>query len=94
MDSGRTGEMRKAVAAGEWQAVLRLWQTYAGGIHEEIRRGTCTRARLAEAGEFLEWAKRVALCARAQAQHRLDAIHAARQYGPDSRPVSSLQTSL
>jgi hypothetical protein len=50
---------------------------------------------MSEAREFLDWAKRVALCARAQAQQRLITIHAARQYGSQpSRPLSSLRKSM
>jgi hypothetical protein len=95
MNTHRTDDIRKAVASGEWPAVLRLWDAYAAGIREEIGRGTCSQARMAEAREFLDWAKRFVLCARAQAQHRLDAIYAVRQYGPPpSRPLSSLRTSL
>jgi hypothetical protein len=80
MAAGRTDEMRAAVAAGDWPAVLRLWDRYAAGILDEIARGTCTTARMAEAREFLEWARRVVVCARARSQKQLDAIHAARQY--------------
>jgi hypothetical protein len=95
MNTGRTDDMRRAVASGDWLAVLRLWDVYAAGIQEELAQGTCTRARLAEAQEFLDWAMRVALCARAQAQNRLNTIHAASQYCPQpSRPLSSLRTSL
>lgn len=89
MDSGRTDDMRRAVAAGDWPAVLRLWEVYSADILEEIGRGACTPARMSEAREFLEWAKRVAWCARAQAQQRLDAIHAAKQYGPQPSPPRS-----
>ena len=71
MDTPRTDEMRRAVASGEWPAVLRLWEVYAAGIREEIGRGACTPARMAEAQGFLDWARRVVLCARAQAQTRL-----------------------
>lgn len=95
MSAERTSEMRNAVAAGDWPAVLRLWDVYAGGIREELGRGTCTQARLTEAREFLDWAERVALCARAQAQNRLNTIHVARQYDPEpSRRPPSLRTSL
>jgi hypothetical protein len=95
MDTGRTGNIRQAVASGEWPAVLRLWELYAAGIREELARGTCTRARLAEAREFLDWTNRVALCARAQNQQRLNTIHAAQQYGQQpSRPLPSIRTSL
>jgi hypothetical protein len=95
MSTGQTDEMRKAVAARDWPAVLRLWDAYAAGIFEEIGRGACTRQRLAEAREFLEWTTRFALCARAQMQQTLNTIHAAQQYGaaPASRPVS-LRISL
>jgi hypothetical protein len=95
MKTQRTDELRKAVASGEWPAVLRLWDVYAAGIREEIGRGACSQARMAEAREFLDWARRFVLCARAQAQHRLNAIYAARQYGPQPfQPVSSLRKSL
>jgi hypothetical protein len=95
MGTGQIDNMRQAVASGEWPKVLRLWELHAAGIREELARGTCTRARLAEAREFLDWAKRVALCARAQAQSRLNTIYAATQYGSQpSQPRSSLRTSL
>ena len=94
MDSARTADIRKAVASGEWQAALGHWEVYAAGIREEIRRGACTRTRMAEARKLLDWARRVVLCARAQAQNRLNTIHAARQYGSPSRLPSSLRTIL
>ena len=81
--------MRQAVAAGDWPAALRLWERYAAGILDDIRRGTCVPQRMSEAGEFLQWAQRIALCQRAQNQQRLDALHASQQYRPsleDSRP--------
>jgi len=95
MSTARIDELQNAVASGEWPAVLPLWESYAAVIHEEIVRGTCTAAHLSEAREFLDWAKRTALCARAQAQQQLNAIHAARQYDAPSAPqASSLRTSL
>jgi hypothetical protein len=95
MDAGRTNEMRQAVAAGDWPTVLRLWEAYAAGILQEISHRTCTRERMAEAGEFLDWAQRFALCSRAQAQTSLDRIHAAKQYGRQPTPPhSSLRVSL
>ena len=90
MNTGRTDELRKAVVSGEWPAVVRLWEAYAAGIREEIGCGTCSSARMAEAREFLDWAQRVVLCARAQAQNRLDAIHVTRQYDPAPSRQSSL----
>jgi hypothetical protein len=95
MESGRTDDMCKAVASGDWPAVLRYWEAYAAAILEEIGRGACTRERMREAHDFLEWTKRVALCARAQKQQQLNAIHAAQRYvTPPSLPASSLRTSL
>ena len=91
MDTPRTGQIRTAVASGDW----RLWGVYAAGIREEIGRGACSQARMAEARELLDWAGRVVLCARARTQNRLNTIFVAKQYGPSpSRPPSSLRTSL
>jgi hypothetical protein len=95
MSIERTDNMRKAVASGDWPAALRLWESYAAGILDEIGRGACTHQRMAEAREFLEWTRRVAMCARAQNQQRLNAIHAARQYGASSSLSGpSMRTSL
>jgi hypothetical protein len=50
---------------------------------------------MAEAREFLDWARRVVLCVRAQAQNRLNTIHVAKQYGaPPPLPPPSLRTRL
>ena len=95
MSTGRTDDMRRGVAAGDWQTVTRLWDIYAAAILEELGRGTCTPARMSEAREFLEWAKRIALCGRAHAQNRLNTIYAARQYDSQpSQPLPSLRTSF
>jgi len=95
MSISQTEEMRKSVAAGDWAAVLRLWDDYAARILDEISQRACSTARLAEAREFLDWARRVALCARAQTQQRLNAIHAAREYCPQpERPRSAVRISL
>jgi hypothetical protein len=95
MSERATDEMRKAAAAGDWPAVLRLWEQYAAGIRGELAGRACTHARLLEAREFLDWARRIALCARAQNQQQLDAIHAAQQYGPQpSQRRPALHTSL
>jgi hypothetical protein len=95
MTTESTDHIRRAVVAEDWQTALRLWGDYTAGILAEIRRGTCTTARMTEARDFLEWARRVVLCARAQTQHRLDAIHVAKQYGPaPSRATRFLIASL
>ena len=95
MSNRPTDAMLTAAAAGDWPSVLRLWEQFTAGIREELARRVCTPGRLSEAREFLDWSARLALCARAQNQQRLDAIHAAQQYGP--RPPhrrSVLHTSL
>jgi hypothetical protein len=95
MTTDHIGEMRKAVAEGDWQSVLRLWEAYSGGLLEEIGHRTCSAARMAEARDFLEWAQRIVLCSRAQAQAYLDRIHAAQKYAAQPLPPRpSLQTSL
>ena len=95
MSQSATDEMRQAAAAGDWPAVLQLWEEYAAGIRQELAQGVCTRERLQEAREFLDWAGRVALCARAQDQRRLDTLHAAQQYSPQpTQRLPALRTSL
>ena len=89
MDTNRTDPIRRAVVSGDWPAALRVWETYTAGIREEIHRGTCSQARMAEAREFLDWARRVVLCARAHAQNQLNNIHVARQYEPARLPPPS-----
>jgi hypothetical protein len=95
MNTGRTDKIRKAVASGDWQAALRFWEEYAAGIRKEISCGACSHARLSEARNFLDWAGRMVLCARAHAQNRLNTNYAAGRYAPcPSRPNSSLRMSL
>jgi hypothetical protein len=89
-----TDPIRKAVAGGDFQPALRLWNDYAAGIREEICRGSCTEARMAEAQEFMEWARRMVRCTCAEAQDRLNAMHVAGQYSHASEPASFLRTSL
>jgi hypothetical protein len=95
MDTRCTDHIRRSVASGEYQNALRLWNDYAVTIRDALCRGVCTQDRMAEARDFLEWARRAVLCARAQAQNRLNAIHVANQYGSaPSRPPSFLRTNL
>jgi hypothetical protein len=99
MSTARTDEMRKAVASGDWQAAMRLWDAFAACIGEEIGRRKCTAARLSEAREFLDWAQRTVLCARAQSQYRLNAIqaanHVAVRYGAEAaHPTGSVRMRL
>jgi hypothetical protein len=95
MNTSPTDPLRQAVVSGDFPAVLRLWEEYAAAIREEIGRGVCTQARMAEAAEFLDWARRVVLCNRAQTQTQLNTIHAARQYGSSpTQPPSLVRASL
>lgn len=95
MRSNPTDALREAAAAGDWPALLRLWEAYAAALGEDIQHHHCTRLQMAEAGEFLKWVRRVVLCSRAQIQTRLDTLHAARLYGAQLEgPRSNLRTSL
>ncbi|MBZ5621886.1 MAG: hypothetical protein LAQ69_24645 [Acidobacteriia bacterium] len=88
MKNQRTDPIRQAVAAGEFHRATLLWNEYAAGIREEIGRGACTEARMAEAGELLEWSRGVALCDRAHAQSQLTSMRVAAQYGPADTPLA------
>ena len=80
MDHPRTDPIRQAVSAGEFQRATLLWHEYVAGILEELHRGTCTQARMAEAGELVEWSRGVVLCERAHAQSQLNTVWVAAQY--------------
>jgi hypothetical protein len=95
MDSQRTDPIRQAVASGEYQRATLLWNEYVAGIREEIGRGTCTRARMEETAQLVEWSRRVVLCNRARAQGQLTTIWVASQYGPaDPPPPCRVRASL
>jgi|CZKE01.1.fsa_nt_gi hypothetical protein len=78
----RTDPIRQAVACGEFPKALALWEEHARQLRRELQTGVFSPERLAETRELVEWCCNVALCARAQAQVRLDQITVARQYGP------------
>src|SRR5712691_10625150 len=80
MDDVLAGSIRKAVGSGEYQKALLLWNTYAARLQEELRQGACSRTRLAEARELVEWSRRVVLCARTHAQDQLNSLYAAAEY--------------
>lgn len=85
-DDWMTGAIRRAVASGEFQEAQRLWTGYMAELNEELRQGSLSETRLAEAGELMEWSRRVVICARAHAQDRLNGLHVAGQYGDPPRP--------
>lgn len=89
MDNRQTDPIRKSVASGDFQSALRLWNVYAAAIGEEICRGTCTKDRIAEVREFMEWVRPAVLCARAHAQAQLNTIHVSELYSQEAPPQSS-----
>jgi hypothetical protein len=80
MDSARTAAIRHAVACGEYLRATSLWNEYASLLHDEITRGACTRADMAEARHLVEWSRRTVAFARAHTQCRLNALRVAEQY--------------
>ncbi len=76
----RTEPIRLAVSSGEFRKALALWEDHARQLREEIRSGTFTKQKLAEARELVEWCRITALCAKAHAQARLHQIAVARKY--------------
>ena len=95
MDTQQTDSIRHAVAAGEFERATQLWHAYAGRIQQEICRGTCTEARIAEAESLLAWSRREVLCARAHGQDLLNTMQVARRYeSAESVPGPFLRASL
>ena len=86
VDSLLTHPIREAVASGEFDRAEQLWTDYMARCHEDLRRGSFSATKLAEAGELLEWSRRVVLCARAHAQDNLSGLRVAGQYGDPVSP--------
>jgi hypothetical protein len=72
--------IRQAVASGEFQKALTLWEEHARRLLQELRSGTFTSEKLAETRDLVEWCRTTALCARSHAQARLNRVRAAQQY--------------
>jgi hypothetical protein len=90
----RTEPIRRAVASGEFRKALALWQDHARQLRQEIRSGTFSKEKLAEARELVEWCRVTALCTRSHAQARLNQIAAARRYAPPpGRPAPRFSAS-
>jgi hypothetical protein len=95
MDGHPTEPIRQAVASGEFQKALLLWNGYAALLREELRNGSLTDARLADVRELVEWSRLVVLCGRAHTQSRLDSMRVAQTYDQSrSEPAAIIQTSL
>ena len=73
---------RAAVSSGEYARAEAIWEAYATGLLDDVRRGF--GSRLPEAKSLIEWTRNVALCHRSHALRRLrlqiSEAHAASQY--------------
>jgi hypothetical protein len=95
MNPAHIAAVRRAVASRDFVRVTRLWNEYASLLHGQISRGVCTRARMEEARELVEWSRRTVALARAHAQSRLDALRVAEQYLKETpRSPARLRTCL
>ncbi|MGA2269373.1 MAG: hypothetical protein ABSH44_12960 [Bryobacteraceae bacterium] len=95
MDGQLREPIRQAVASGEFQKALLLWNGYAALLREELLKGSFTAARLAETRDLVEWSRRVVLCARAHAQGRISSMRVAQAYiHPRSQSAAIIQTIL
>lgn len=83
-----TDPLRQAVASGEFPRALVLWNQYVVRFAEALRQGEVTLGQWREVGEFVPWARRVALCARAYAHDQLNSLHVAARYGEPAPPPS------
>lgn len=86
VDDSLTGPIRAAVASGDLQQAQLLWDGYMAQLSQEVSQGSLSQARLTEAGELVEWSRRVLLCARAHAQDSLNSMHVAGQYDDPPPP--------
>ena len=82
MISQRTKPIREAIASGEFDRAMDLWNEFTTLLREEIGRGTCTQASMSETADLLAWSRGVVLCERAHAQSQLTTMWVASQYGP------------
>jgi hypothetical protein len=78
-------ELRNAIAGGMHQAAARFAAQYCEAVERAVRapgEGAETLSLLWEALELLDWARRVALSARAHCARQLAAVHTAGAYEP------------
>jgi hypothetical protein len=80
--------IRQAVASGEFEKALLLWNGYAEQLEEELREYRLSAAQFQEMGELVEWARSVVQCARAHDQDLLNSICAAGRYSDPPAPAS------
>jgi hypothetical protein len=80
MDHLLTERIRQAVASGEFQSALLLWNDYVAALQQEVRRGRLSEADMQEAGKLVAWSREVLLCASAHAQDYLNRVNVAGEY--------------
>ena len=72
--------IRDAIASGEFQKALVLWNGYAGQLQEELQQHSLFERQLKEMGDLVEWSRSVLQCARAHDQSLLGALCTAGKY--------------
>ena len=81
MESAAAARIREAIGSEDYHQASRLWNLYAGQLHDDLLSGTVSEARMAEARELVGWGRDVLICARSLALDNLNALHVARTYG-------------
>ena len=72
MDGKSADLIRKAVSSGEFPKAMLLWEEHVRRLSEEMRSGFVPHSRLDETRDLVEWARLVALSARAHVLERID----------------------
>ena len=81
MDTGLLEGIRTAVACGEFDKALVLWNEYVARLEQDVSQGRrLSEEEFRKAGELVSWSRQVALCARTRAMDQLDSLRVARQY--------------
>ncbi len=76
--------IRLAIASGEFELALRLWNDYAEGLAAALNEGRLSGDRLREVGEIVEWTRSVVLATRAHLSAQLNSLRVAEGYEPAS----------
>jgi len=72
MEGKSTDRIRQAVSSGEFHKAALLWEEHVRRFSQEMRSGFVPQSRLDETRDLVEWARLVALSARAHALQRID----------------------
>jgi hypothetical protein len=73
--------IRQAVNSEEFDRAGRLWEQYAGQLHQAILDGSATGAMLSETRQLVDWSALVVKAFRAHAGAQLNSLHVAEVYG-------------